>query len=1599
MSIRTFCLAMVKSFSGRGARRSRRRDWTAAIVEGLEQRTLLSAFTEFADPNPSAGNRFGATVVALSTGNVVITSPFDDAGGSNAGAVYLFNGSTGELISTLTGSHADDNIGAYGVTALSNGNFVVVSTDWDNGAATDAGAVTWGSGMTGVSGIVSAANSLVGSQAFDRVGIVGVTTLSNGNYVVSSPNWANNTLLMAGAATWGDGATGVSGAVSQTNSLFGTQNGDQVGRFVTALNNGNFAVGSPEWDNGSSIDAGAVTWGNGSTGLAGPVSSLNSLVGGYDADYVGQGGSITGLSNGHFVVSTPTLHRLVEGNVLADVGGVTWVNGTTGTSGGISLSNSLLGNTAGDGVGRYVTALTNGNYVVTSPDWDNEELLPVDYHLAEDVGAVTWGNGATGTSGLVSAANSLIGDYFQDQVGIGGVTALSNGNYVVSSPFWDNGGPEELVGAVTWANGTTGLIGAVAPSNSLTGSQFGDSIGNGGVTALSNGNYVVASPSWSHGGISQAGAATFGNGASGTTGIVSTSNSIYGGQSDDRISSFGVTALANGNYVVISPEWKNGTAIAAGAVTWGNGSSGTAGQVTVSNSLVGGQSNDRVGLVGATPLSNGNYVVSSPDWNFSGAGAVGAVTWGNGVTGVTGIVSPTNSLVGSTDGDQIGQYGSVQELDNGDYVVSSIAWDHGTTSDAGAVTLGSGTTGITGPVSPVNSTIGQSSDSLLDINVVSDPVNSNYFIRFLNEGSGRVLVQPQLFVPPPPVTFAIAGNKLNVTGSDENDTITVLNDAGLIKINANGVIIDTTALAASVQAVTISGMGGDDTLTLDASLGTLLLGTLLGGNGNDTLISGLGNDTLDGGADIDTASYTQATVGVRVNLSLATIQTTVGAGKDKLLGFENLTGSNWNDSLTGDSQNNVLAGGNGNDTLVGGAGRDSFYGDGGNDSFAIDSTDSGVGNLAGVVRGGEGIDTVTIAAGSGAVQLNLTSGQIESVVASASTMNNRFRAAGAKWAVTITGGSGADLIEGGEMADRLTGGGGDDELVGNGGNDTLTGGLGADQYSGGDGNDSFTIDSADTLLAGGNGIDTVTVASGSSSISLDLAAGYIESVNAAASAANNTFDASAATWAVSIIGGSGDDTIIGGTLNDKLIGGWGNDLLSGGNGNDSINGGLGNDTIHGQGGNDLINGDGGADELHGNTGNDSLTIDGNDTGVYGDEDLDKVMVATGSGVVHLYLVPGAIETVTATVSTANNVFDATGATWAVSITGGSGNDTIIGGILNDTLTGGAGDDSLTGGDGNDALTGGLGADSLIGDGGNDALKFDNLDISVIGGAGLDTATVNAPTGAVSLNLFVGEIETVSASVSTFNNLFDATGTTWAVSISGGSGNDTIIGGNLNDTLNGGAGDDSLSGGDGNDALTGGLGADSLIGDGGNDALKFDNLDISVIGGAGLDTATVTAPTGAVSLNLFVGEIETVSASVSTFNNIFDATGATWAVAVTGGSGNDTLIGGLLNDKLTGGAGNDLLIGGDGNDTLSGGDGVDTISYSKTSGSVSVNLTTKKSTGAAGNDAIATIENVIGSPFADTINGDLLNNLLNGGDLILGNDTILGAGGIDSIINA
>ena len=99
---------------------------------------------------PTGSQLFGDTVVVLANGNFVVTDPgFDSATAADVGAVYLYDGTTNAVISTLTGSSVGDSVGNGGVTLLKNGNFVVGSYSWSNGATSRVGAVTWANGATG----------------------------------------------------------------------------------------------------------------------------------------------------------------------------------------------------------------------------------------------------------------------------------------------------------------------------------------------------------------------------------------------------------------------------------------------------------------------------------------------------------------------------------------------------------------------------------------------------------------------------------------------------------------------------------------------------------------------------------------------------------------------------------------------------------------------------------------------------------------------------------------------------------------------------------------------------------------------------------------------------------------------------------------------------------------------------------------------------------------------------------------------------------------------------------------------------------------------------------------------------------------------------------------------------------------------------------------------------------------------------------------------------------------------------------------------------------------------------------------------------------
>ena len=643
--------------------------------------------------SPTGAVNWGSSVFVLHNGNFVVTNPAYNVPAANTGAVYLYDGATHDLISKLTGSSGLDQVGSSGIVELTNGNFVVLSPSWSDGVSAKVGAVTWVNGTTGLSGAVSGTNSIVGSHTADQVGNgLGVTALTNGNYVVGTYLWDNGGTADVGAATWAKGDGSTHGPVTTTNSLYGSTAGDSIGvTKAVALSNGNYAVGSSLWANSGLVDAGAIAWGDGLTGTSGAVTTSNSLYGTTAHD--GVGSTLIPLSGpaGNYVVESSGW----DGTAV-DEGAVTWRPGNSVSPTAVTAANSLHGTTASDLVGiRSIQPLTDGNYVVPSDYWDG---------VAANVGAVTWANGSTGTSGAVTTANSLVGSQSGDSVGSKGITALANGNYVVLSPQWRNGSATAAGAATFGAHGGTN-VGAVTSANSLVGTALNDRVGFGGATPLTGGAYVVDSPTWSAG----IGAATWAAANGSTVGPVTSANSLVGSSPLDQVASTPTTALSNGNFVVDSPLWDNASAADAGAVTFGNGATGAVGTVSAANSLVGTTAGDRVGAR-VSAMTDGSYVVASDMWSNGVVPHVGAVVHANGASGVAGAVTPANSLIGNAAGDRVGD-GVIAVLPNGVFSFTSSFFAVGLISNAGAVTFaGPGT--LLGRVDGSNSLVGTTANDV-----------------------------------------------------------------------------------------------------------------------------------------------------------------------------------------------------------------------------------------------------------------------------------------------------------------------------------------------------------------------------------------------------------------------------------------------------------------------------------------------------------------------------------------------------------------------------------------------------------------------------------------------------------------------------------------------------------------------------------------------------------------------------------------------------------------------------------------------------------------------------------------------------------------------
>ncbi|MEO6686795.1 MAG: T9SS type A sorting domain-containing protein, partial [Dyadobacter sp.] len=241
--------------------------------------------------------------------------------------------------------------------------------------------------------------------------------------------------------------------------------------------------------------------------------------------------------------------------------------------------------------------------------------------------------------------------------------------------------------------------------------------------ALNNGNYVVGSQAWNNGSIIQVGAVTLLDGSKEFTGIVSNGNSLTGSHAGDMIGASGITPLSSGNFVISSLNWDNQEIVDAGAVTWVNGKEMTAGVISIDNSLIGTAPYDQIGNLGIVSIADGNYVVRSTNWNDGTLNSVGAVTWGNGLTGVKGVVNSSNSLVGTYANNRVGM-GLINALPYGYYAVVN----------ARAFTFASSSTGVSGKITECNSVLGLVQNGGIGMNSF---YNSVYGYNIISEPSSN----------------------------------------------------------------------------------------------------------------------------------------------------------------------------------------------------------------------------------------------------------------------------------------------------------------------------------------------------------------------------------------------------------------------------------------------------------------------------------------------------------------------------------------------------------------------------------------------------------------------------------------------------------------------------------------------------------------------------------------------------------------------------------------------------------------------------------------------------------------------------------------------
>jgi Ca2+-binding RTX toxin-like protein len=201
---------------------------------------------------------------------------------------------------------------------------------------------------------------------------------------------------------------------------------------------------------------------------------------------------------------------------------------------------------------------------------------------------------------------------------------------------------------------------------------------------------------------------------------------------------------------------------------------------------------------------------------------------------------------------------------------------------------------------------------------------------------------------PRPACRAIAINAVTGVVTVANGSLldyATASDYAIVVKEADGSVSDQETMHVTLfqmPTATLTGTSGSDTLTgtsgNDAIYGLGGGDTISAGSGDDFVMPGSAQNYADGGAGNDTVSFADLTAAITENLGTGAVSSAGVSGTDT--NFENIIGTQYNDSITGTPGNNVIEGGGGNDAIRGDGGNDTIDGGPGFDTVYFDTLQS-----------------------------------------------------------------------------------------------------------------------------------------------------------------------------------------------------------------------------------------------------------------------------------------------------------------------------------------------------------------------------------------------------------------------------------------------------------------------------------------------------------------------------------------------------------------------------------------------------------------------------------------------------------------------------------